>query len=249
MTKSTILITVITCLLGLAACKNDEPDVIANTLSLNMMNSENGKTIISGTDVYINEANNFCSRQFVINDLGPKAGFSTKPNLSQLSHEVALIPGHYYQIFEEWYVGEVDGLTVFPIFKTFFNVYANSWLYDKDKNIIGALIKFAETTPAKNDLPDWDTEYTLFLREGFDKVERASFSFPKGFHIFGDYDLRSDDLFKERLEVRIAGNSISFENHAYAPGCRAKVLVNVRNGNVFSSVSFIVTNDPASWDD
>ncbi|MDE6287284.1 MAG: DUF5036 family protein, partial [Muribaculaceae bacterium] len=106
MSKSTILFAVFAMLMGLASCNNDEPEKIANTLSLNMMNSENGKTTISGTDVYVNEANNFCSRQFVINDLGPKAGFSTRPDLSQLSNEVAVIPGHYYQIFEEWYVGE-----------------------------------------------------------------------------------------------------------------------------------------------
>lgn len=249
MTKSTILIAAIACLLGLAACNNDEPELFPNTLSLNMMNSENGRTVISGTDVYVNEANNFCSRQFVINDLGTKGGFSSKPNLSQLSHEVAVVPGHYYQMFEEWYVGDIAGATAFPISESFFCVYADSWIYDKSNNIIGVLIKFAETKPSVGKLPAWDTEYTLILHKGFDYVERAKYSFPKGFSIDKNYDLRSDDMFKQSLETQILDNTITFENHAYAPCCRAKVTVNVREGNVYSSVSFIVTNDSPSWDD
>lgn len=247
MNKSSILAIILVCLSGLAACKSDEPEIPANALSLNMLNSDNGRTTISGTDVFINEANNFCSRQFVITDLGSKGGFSSRPNLAQLSQEVAVIPGHYYQIFEDRRVDYIAGSNAFPISQTFYNVYADSWLYDKDNNITGVLIKFAGTKPSAEGLPDPGTEYILYMHDNFDNVERAKYSFPKNFYIDSSYNLNPDNAFEGRLEIGILDNTITFANRAYAPASRAKVTVNVRNGYTFSSVSFIVSNEKSEW--
>lgn len=59
--------------LALVACSDDDaPSDPAGTVTLNMLDAENGKTYLGSTGFYINEADNFYSNgPFRIADVGP----------------------------------------------------------------------------------------------------------------------------------------------------------------------------------
>ena len=75
--------------LALAACSDDDaPSDPAGTVTLNMLDAENGKTYLGSTGFYINEADNFYGTgPFWIADVGPVRGIGsaerllTKPDL------------------------------------------------------------------------------------------------------------------------------------------------------------------------
>ena len=87
-------------------CSDDDtPDDPADTITLNMLNEHNGKTYLGESNVYINEANNFITSKNFISDVGNGAGVGANilPSLTNLTHEVAVTPGHIYQIFNKKY--------------------------------------------------------------------------------------------------------------------------------------------------
>lgn len=88
----------------------DDP---ADTITLNMLNEHNGKTYLGESKTYINEANNFVTSSNFISDVGNGAGVGADilPSLTNLTHEVAVTPGHIYQIFDKNTL--IDFLTLF----------------------------------------------------------------------------------------------------------------------------------------
>ena len=65
--------------LALVACSDDDaPSDPAGTVTLNMLDAENGKTYLESTGFYINEADNFYSNgPFRIADVGPVRGIGS----------------------------------------------------------------------------------------------------------------------------------------------------------------------------
>lgn len=65
--------------LALVACSDDDaPSDPAGTVTLNMLDAENGKTYLGSTGFYINEADNFYSNgPFWIADVGPVRGIGS----------------------------------------------------------------------------------------------------------------------------------------------------------------------------
>ena len=129
--------------LALVACSDDDaPSDPAGTVTLNMLDAENGKTYLESTGFYINEADNFYSNgPFRIADVGPVRGIGSLggPATSGLTDEAAVMPGHGYMIFAD------DALLVFPSGTTaavvgseYCKVYVDSWLAE-DK---GAVVKY-----------------------------------------------------------------------------------------------------------
>ena len=91
--------------LALVACSDDDaPSDPAGTVTLNMLDAENGKTYLGSTGFYINEADNFYSNgPFRIADVGPVRGIGSLggPATSGLTDEAAVMPGHGYMIFAD----------------------------------------------------------------------------------------------------------------------------------------------------
>lgn len=91
------------CTMCFVNCSDDDtPDDPADTITLNMLNEHNGKTYLGESKTYINEANNFVTSSNFISDVGNGAGVGADilPSLTNLTHEVAVTPGHIYQIFD-----------------------------------------------------------------------------------------------------------------------------------------------------
>lgn len=235
------LITLITFLtITAVSCSNDDtPQMPTNAISLNMMIGDN-ETTIGGSDVFINSSLNFTSSYCAIADLGKKSGFNQNPILSQIAQEIAITPGNFYQITLAQNIQIVAGSRALPINTNYYNVYVDSWIYDKDNDIAGAKISYAECHPQTKQLPEWESIINVRLNEHESEyIETATYSFPKGCKIDDSYDLyflEGQYDMSENLEVDIKDGQIMFSNRSYAPDSKVRVVVSVRYENIYTRV-------------
>lgn len=144
--------------IGFTSC-NDDDDTKdpEGTVTLNMLNEENGKTILGESDVYINNSNNFKTSSCYIADAGKASGLGSnfQPQLNTLAQEVAVVPGHLYQIYDR------DMIRSFPSGSLAVHAgsgYYKTYVISEIKNettVIGAMIKYALTYPDSNGLPSY----------------------------------------------------------------------------------------------
>lgn len=227
-----------------AACGNDdEPKIPSNALALNMMMGDR-ETAIGGSDVIINESGNFNTSRCAIADLGTKGEFNKNPNLTQIAQNVAINPGNFYQITLVNDIETVAEARAMPLNTNYYNVYVDSWIYNKDNDIVGAKIEYAESYPQYKNLPEWGKTIDLKLNKNKAQTEEnASYSFPKGCKIDREYDIDyqkgSYDLARN-LNVEIKDNQIKFSNTYPASGGTVPVKVLVRYESTYTKVYFNV---------
>ena len=227
-----------------AACGNDdEPKIPSNALALNMMMGDR-ETAIGGSDVIINESGNFNTSRCAIADLGTKGEFNKNPNLTQIAQNVAINPGNFYQITLVNDIETVAEARAMPLNANYYNVYVDSWIYNKDNDIVGAKIEYAESYPQYKNLPEWGKTIDLKLNKNKAQTEEnASYSFPKGCKIDREYDIDyqkgSYDLARN-LNVEIKDNQIKFSNTYPASGGTVPVNVLVRYESTYTKVYFNV---------
>lgn len=243
MNKLYISILCVACLF-MSACNNDdEPKIPTDAIALNMMTGNNNTTI-GGSDVYINSSLNFATSYCGISDLGKKGGFNANPSLNQLAQEVAVTPGNFYQITLARDIQMVAGGRAYPVDASYYNVYVDSWIYDKNNDIDGAKISYIEAYPSIKELPEWDSVVSLTLRPKKDDkyVEVAEYSFPDRCRIDDDvtvYGVNNSSL-KDVIEIQIDENRISFRNAAWTPGGEVEVTLLVRYESVYTRVGIKV---------
>ncbi len=222
----------------LTACgDDDEPKMPTNAISLNMMIGDS-ETTIGGSDVYVNASNNFTSYNCGIADLGRKGGFNQNPNISQLAQEVAVTPGNFYQIVLARDIRTVAGVRSLPINTNYYNVYVDSWIYDKDKEIAGAKISYTECFPEIKQLPEWDSQVSVTPIDN-DYYYKASYSFPKGCNIDKNVDAYFTDGYQDltdELKIEIKENQIMI-TYPYSSSHEPYVRLLVRYESVYTRVS------------
>lgn len=218
---------------------DDEPQIPNNSITLNMMNDS--QTVIGGSDVYINSANNFTTTTCGIVDLGSKGSFRQNPDLSQIAQQVAVTPGNYYQILLAQDIATVAGERAYPLNTNFYSVYVDSWLYNRDKEISGAKIVYAECFPETKKLPEWDSTIEIYLSGWHNNEEYGSYSFETGVEIdpsFNVYDFEYSELSKY-IKIDTNGHLITFTNTSGFSG-KVEIIAYVRYESVFSRVHLIV---------
>ncbi|MDE6311304.1 MAG: DUF5036 family protein [Muribaculaceae bacterium] len=238
MNKLTIPFLFLACLF-MAACSNDEPEMPSEAIALNMMSGDSNTTI-GGSDVYINASNNFTSSYCGIADLGKKGGANKSPNLTQIAQEAAVIPGNYYQITLARDIRTVAGERAYPIDASFYNVYVESWIYDKDNAIEGARIRYAECYPEPKGLPEWDARIDGNMKFDFDNSEvyTYTYTFSKGSCIEKGYTYFTNGYanLTEALNFEINGNVIKVSYRRDLSSSKPDVELFVRNGSTYTRV-------------
>lgn len=227
------------------SCSNDdEPKIPTDAIALNMMVGDNSTTI-GGSDVYINSNMNFTSSYCGITDLGSKGGFKKVPALSQIAQEVAVTPGSFYQIVFVRDIRTVADERALPLNSTYYNVFVDSWIYDRENDITGAKINYAECTPEVSQLPKWNSSFEVSMKaeNRDDYLETAVYSFPKGCEIDDNFEVNNIDGYnslKGSLQIELDGNRVTFTNNEWTGEGRAQVALLVRYGSVYTRVFLIV---------
>lgn len=149
------------------------------------------------------------------------------------------MPGNFYQIVYGGDVRTVAGARAYPVDANYYNVYVDSWIYDKDSDISGAKISYAECYPDARQLPAWNEKIDVKLRpENGPFRETATYTFAKGCVIDDNIDASDfeDSDLAERLDITADGNTITFSNVAWTPGGKAQVALRVRHESLYTRV-------------
>lgn len=159
-TKQLFGILLFLCSIGFVNCGDDDDNKDPEgSITLNMMNEGNGKTLLGTSDVYINNSNNFKTSTCFIADMGETSGLGApvKPSLDNLAKEMAAVPGHLYNIYDR------DVLLDFPSGKRAITIgsgYYKAYVISPitvNGTTTGATLKYVLGYPETNDLPQYET--------------------------------------------------------------------------------------------
>lgn len=181
--------------IGFAACSDDDDAKDpADTVTLNMLNEENGKTRLGESDLYINKSNNFATYSCYIAEVGKRGGLGAdiQPQLNNLTKEAAVVPGHLYQIYDR------NVLRTFPsgnlaihIGTGYYKMYVVSPITDNNVTT-GAAVKYALTYPDSQGLPEYEAHIGSINRIE-DSIE---YTLPANAeYVFNDYLAQESDAF------------------------------------------------------
>ena len=230
---------------GFTGCSDDNDIKFPEgTSSLRMMNEDNGQTLLGNSDVYLTRNGNFRSNQFPIFDMGKTRGISgiDMPNFENMAPEVAAQPGHGYVLCV------ADDVMTFPSGRKaiaqnveVYRFYMDSWIEDKDKNIIGANVQFLLGTPdEKDELPAWDTRLETVVWD-YDKGQSSSVSlkFPTEDIEIQPLDNTEDQNYA--LVYNVSGKTVTFTmdmNWGFT-----EYRFNVRHKNTYTRITVPVNMD------
>lgn len=216
--------------------KNDDiPEDPANTVTLNMLNEQNGKTLLGTSDVYINKSNNFRASSDFISDAGNASGVGVKidPQINNLVREAAVVPGHIYQIFNKFTLLDFpSGNQAVPVGEGYYQVYVVSPI-TSDNVSTGAMVKYFLAYPDKKDLPDWKQDFGRLYYAG----ETIEMAVPKNAECFIEEHYGSGEagvftLSTSAGKLRITLNKSP--NHVSGP--YGTYSVYIRSGNIYTRV-------------
>lgn len=182
---------------ALPACDKDDAESGTAAMQLNMMDENNGRTELGSSDVYINESGNFRTSACRLTTLVKNGrGFDAAPAIDQTATELAVIPGHCYQIFAASRLLTFEsGVCAYPVGATYLNVRVDSWIENGDGTATGAKVSFKECRTAAGVLPEWESRT--------EAVDYCTWRFPAGCEInVGAYDSYG-------VSVTIDGNTVT----------------------------------------
>ncbi|WP_102408070.1 DUF5036 family protein [Parabacteroides bouchesdurhonensis] len=214
------------------SCSNDDvPNDPESTVSLNMLDEGHGKTWLGESDVYINDANNFYAYSCLIADVGEAGGVGVTmpPKLENLVHEVAVTPGHIYQVFDNEAVREFpSGARAVAVGAEYYRFFVVSPILVDDKST-GAIVKYVLVSPDTKELP----EYGHVIGKVNYVGEQASMELPEGAECFWYggipevFDVSTDDGI---LKMTLAKTPTEYN------GVQGNYNVYVRLDDVYTSV-------------
>ncbi|MDL2243590.1 DUF5036 family protein [Bacteroidales bacterium OttesenSCG-928-J19] len=148
--------------LSFVSCDNDDDNNSADpagTVTLNMLDEENGKIMLGNSDVYIDKAYNFSGYSCLVTSLGSKNGLGSlsSPILKGFGSKSAVEPGCAYQIFNEASLRKFpSGNYALNIQSDYYNVFVTSQILDEE-TIVGAQVKYILMNVPSQDLPSFDS--------------------------------------------------------------------------------------------
>lgn len=148
----------------MASC--DEPplyDVPDDMVVLNMMDEDHGCTLMGETDIHITRDMNFISEQYRFIEV-PKAQSlghveENEPNLSTLTDKAAVEQySGYLAIRNGDVVRFPSGKVAVILDRPYYRMWVDDFIKDSAKQIVGAIVNFAQFMPDGNGLPNMYTE-------------------------------------------------------------------------------------------
>lgn len=227
------------CTTNFFACSDDddnkEPE---GSITLNMMNEENGKTLLGVSDIYINKANNFKTSKCFIADMGKTSGLgaSTKNQLNNLSQEIAVIPNHLYHVYDEKIIQDFpSGNRAIMLGSGYYKVYIEN-LIIKENITSGVTLKYILTYPETNNLPENETNIGTMHNIG-DYIE---YPLPKDTEVSFSEHL---DAHNVAFNIQITEKKLKItqrQSTDSSSGPYGEYRIYIRSGSTFTCVIFWV---------
>ncbi|WP_106832266.1 DUF5036 family protein [Parabacteroides pacaensis] len=230
------IVALFLCSIGFASCGDDDVKEPADTVTLNMLNEENGKTLLGESDVYINKSNNFKTRSSYLVDLGKTSGLgvNAQPQLNNLAQEMAVVPGHLYQVYDKGAIREFpSGKRAVFIGAGCYNMYVVSHLGDSNSPT-GAAVKYALFYPETKDLPADET----LIGEVNNIGDSIEYALPKDAEcVFNNYLSSEINAFNIQITDRKLTITL-LEPIDKISGPYGTYGIYLRSGSIFTTIEF-----------
>lgn len=134
-------------LLLLSGCGEDPLANPPDMVSINLMNEDNGKTLMGQTDIYMTRNNNLASSDYYLCDFGPALDLGhieeQEPSFNTLTDEVAVKPDEGYIAFLRTDARRFpSGKVAIAIGSSYYRILVDNWIKER-KQIVGAVLNFA----------------------------------------------------------------------------------------------------------
>lgn len=174
---------------GTFSCSDDDkvPGDPEGTVTLNMLDEQNGKTLLDDLGIYIDKAQNFvCGNNCVLFALGKVGGLGAvaPKSLETAASMAAVQAGHgYVAVRPGALMSFPSGKQAMPIGNrevNYLKIYVVSPLSEGDKTI-GAAVKYAAAVPETYKLPEYGSTVLRIDDSNYDHLEqKVSLSLPGG---------------------------------------------------------------------
>ena len=159
--KTRFLIATALLLFSAVACSKDDDDFDpVGTVTLNMLDAANGRTLMGDMNVWIDNAQNFTCSGCSIAEIGPVGGLSAidRPVLVNLAPKAAVKTGCGYAVYLERDLLEFpSGAYALRAGATYYRVRVESLIGQADaegRQTIGACVKYLTATADRGPLPE-----------------------------------------------------------------------------------------------
>lgn len=211
---------------GMLSCSDDETGSVdpAGTVTLNMMNEENGKTTLGDSGIYIDKGQNFVAVDsnydlFVLGKAGGLGGVAAT-SFDTRAEQAAVQAGYgYAAVRRDDQLGFPSGKHALKIGDSrvkYIKFYVVSPLSQADKTV-GAAVKYAVVMPESHGLPEYGSTVLTIDNDHYHELgQEVSLSLPTGdaecFLLNEKYDVvceqrgrklvfRLGEWFSDRLEL------------------------------------------------
>ncbi|WP_052649364.1 DUF5036 family protein [Sanguibacteroides justesenii] len=146
------------------SCSDDDKTIVEpeGTITLNMLNEDNGKVMLGQSGVYLNKSNNLTGRGVWISDLGrmPNLGHVSDIKVLATATEIAATVSHGYLIYSQDMIMEFpSGNKAFRVKDTYYKMYIESAMEDNT----GIKVKYLPVTLSNDVLPEPGTDIGSFV--------------------------------------------------------------------------------------
>ncbi len=150
--------------------KDDAPTDPEGTVSLNMLNSDNGHTWLGSMGVYIDSGDNFVCRSCSMAEAGPSGGISSIDRLllNNLAKQVAVREGYGYAVYrDEDVLRFPSGQTALLADAVYYRMRVDTRLTDSETGeSVGAQVKYKIDRAERYSLP-MPEEYVYDMRNSY----------------------------------------------------------------------------------
>ncbi len=147
---------------ALAACTKDESlEIPADTVSLNVMDEDHGKTLIGPTDIYMTRDQNIVSQDYWLFDCGQVLDighveengpdFQTASNIAGVDNYKG-----YIAVAKTACRAFYSGNHAVAISEGYYRLWADEWIKES-KKVVGMQFQFAKLAPERKALPEWNS--------------------------------------------------------------------------------------------
>lgn len=218
------------------SCSDDDKTIVEpeGTITLNMLNEDNGKVMLGQSGVYLNKSNNLTGREVWISDLGRMSnlGYVSDIRVLAAATEIAATVSHGYLIYPQEMIREFpSGNKAFKIKDTYYKMYIESVIEDNT----GIKVKYLPVTLPNDALPEPGTNigslvYNAWLQIDITRLKDIEYVIPNNEEYFDCYIDEEEEQGKKvkYLYIRQLKN---FDYHK-------TMYLYLRTGNTFSYVTF-----------